>query len=166
VTRVVGTPLETDWRRVDRTDNVAQWARRLLARRVDPSAAVGSGKVLPGDLAALIGDESGDTVLASSVDLVSLYEEKTLAASIGARGLNRYSASIYAWGEPGNANAPVPNEPRIDTALFTGQSPQVVQQRVDDWIVGTLRLDGRLVESDALIYGFDRYTGQPREVKP
>jgi hypothetical protein len=60
----------------------------------------------------------------------------------------------------------VPNEPRIDTALFTGQSPQVVQQRVDDWIVGTLRLDGRLVESDALIYGFDRYTGQPREVKP
>ena len=51
VTRVVGTPLETDWRRVDRTDNVAQWARRLLARRVDPSAAVGSGKVLPGDLA-------------------------------------------------------------------------------------------------------------------
>jgi prepilin-type N-terminal cleavage/methylation domain-containing protein len=166
VTRVVGTPLETDWRRVDRTDNVAQWARRLLARRVDPSAAVGSGKVLPGDLAALIGDESGDTVLASSVDLVSLYEEKTLAASIGARGLNRYSASIYAWGEPGNANAPVPNEPRIDTALFTGQSPQVVQQRVDDWIVGTLRLDGRQVESDALIYGFDRYTGQPREVKP
>lgn len=164
--RFVGNPVDTDWRRVDRSDNVAQWSKRLLARRVDPGAGVGTGKVLPADLVGLIGDESGDTVLASCVDLVSLYEEKTLAASIGARGLNRYSGSIYVWGEPGNPDALVPNEPRIDTGLFTAQSAVVVQQRVDEWIVGTLRLDGRQVESDALIYGFDRYTGQPREVKP
>ena len=164
ITRRAGTPLATDWRRVDRSDNLAQWSKRLLSRRVVPAG--GGGKVSPTDLAGLIGDESGDTVLAASVDLVTLYDEKSLSAAIGARGLNAFSGSIYLWGETGNAGSPLPNEPKIDTALFSGLSPATVGQRIDQWMVGTLQVDGRLVASDALIYGFDRYTGQPREVKP
>ena len=161
LTRLAGSPLATDWRRVDRSDNVAQWSKRLLSRRVDPAG--GGGKVAPDILVGLIGDESGDTVLAASVDLVTLYDEKTMSASLGARGLNAYSGSIYLWAEQGNNPNPVP---AIDTALFTSLDAATVGQRVDQWIVGTLMVDGRLVESDALIYGFDRYTGQPREVKP
>jgi hypothetical protein len=161
LTRLAGTPLQTDWRRVDRSDNVAMWSKRLLSRRVDPAG--GGGKVSPADLVGLIGDESGDTVLAASVDLVSLYDEKSMSAALGARGLNAFSGSIYLWGEQGNFANPVP---AIDTALFTSLDPAAVGQRVDQWIVGTLVVDGRTVESDALIYGFDRYTGQPREVKP
>ncbi len=161
VTRLAGPPLQTDWRRVDRSDNLVQWSKRMLARRVDPAG--GGGKVTPVDLAALIGDESGDTVLAASVDLVSLYDEKSMSAALGARGLNTFSGSIYLWGEAGSIANP---EPRIDTALFNGGDPVTIGRNLDAWLVGTLTLDGRRVESDALIYGFDRYTGQPREVKP
>lgn len=165
VTRASGTPAATDWRRVDRASNSAQWARRLLSRRVLPSGASGNGAVTAADLASLIGNQSGDTVLAGSVDLVALYDEKSLAAGVGARGLNRESGTLYSW--PGAGAAQSWSPPTIDTGLFAGnQSAAVIGQNIDAWMVGKLVLNGRPVESDAVIYGFDRYTGQPREVKP
>jgi prepilin-type N-terminal cleavage/methylation domain-containing protein len=161
-----GAARDINWKRIDRAENVASWAKRLLSRRVLTSGASGNGMVSANDLAVLIGAESGDTVLAGTSDLIALYDERVMAAGIGARGLNRFSGSLYRWGVLNDAANQPPNRPEIDTALFTNGSASQVAERVDRWIVGTLQLDGREVESDAIIYGFDRYTGRPREVKP
>jgi hypothetical protein len=149
---------------VDRASSVAVWAKRLLGRRVVTGGSSGTGLVTAADLAALIGNQSGDTVLAGTVDLVALYDEKSLAAGVGARGVNRQSGTIYAW--PPAGSVPAWSEPAIDLSLFGGGNALQVGQDIDAWLVGKLQRNGRLVESDAVIYGFDRYTGQAREVKP
>lgn len=165
VSRLAGTPAQTEWRRVDRTSNAAMWAKRLLSRRVLPSGSSGNGVVTAADLAGLVGNQSGDTVLAGSVDLIAVYDERSLASSLGARGVNRQSGCLYSW--PAAGASPSWYPPTIDSALFSGnQSAQAIGQNIDAWMVGKLVLNGRQVESDAVIYGFDRYTGQPREVKP
>lgn len=162
ITRQAGAPEQTNWRRVDRAQDLSQWTKRLTRRRVVPNGAA-AGEVSSTDLAGLIGAESGDTVLANSVDLVSLYDEKSLSGALGARGLNRASGSIYRWTD---GSTPRPTEPEIDAQLFNSASPRQIGQQIDEWLVGKLQQNGRYVESDALIYGFDRHSGEPREVKP
>lgn len=133
------------WRRPDLATNQAVWARRLIARQLQPT-----------EVQEYLGDRSGDTVLACSTDLLALYDEARMASSIGARGLNRGTGTIYAAG----------TVPGYDMSLFNGLSPIAVSQAVDEWLTGELRRNGEFVESDALIYTFDRFTGALREIKP
>lgn len=133
------------WQRPDLATNQAVWARRLIARGLAPQ-----------QVQDFLGDRSADTVLAASTDLLALYDEARMAASIGARGVNRDTGTIYA---PGIV-------PGYDTTLFNGLSGLAIQVAIDEWLTGELRRNGEFVESDALIYTFDRFTGALREIKP
>lgn len=169
----------TDWRRVDRADNLTAWARSVLA--------------LPPDQAsALIGARSTDCVTVNAVAILGLYEESRMAATLGASGLNRVTGTIYgttptlraAVGSAGE----VPKAPNIDVTLwrpgtainaagadFT-QSEQV-QVRINSFMIGALKArdvytglsgsDGaRAVDADVRIFVMDTYLGNPKEVKP
>lgn len=135
--------------RPDVASNQAVWARRLIA----------SLDLSDDQKTEYLGDRSADTVLACSTDLLALYDEARMASSIGARGLNRGTGTIYA---PFDPNVGV----GYDMSLFNGLSPIAVSQAVDEWLTGELRRNGEFVESDALIYTFDRFTGALREIKP
>ncbi|CAN5718896.1 hypothetical protein BH11PLA1_BH11PLA1_11510 [soil metagenome] len=72
------------WKRLDRADSPRRWALRVLS---DPSLNADERR-------RLIGDASGDTVLAKSVNQLALYPERKLAEALGLR-LNEYTGSLY-----------------------------------------------------------------------
>lgn len=144
------------WQRVDiATEGTAVWARRTIQR-------LGNDTTQQALLRQLLGAESGDTILSGSVSLVSLYDENKLAASLGARGVNRTSGCMYLP-HPGGTSAP-----KIDNYLFAGTySATNFVERTDRWMIGQLTdTNGQFVASDALIFSFDRFTAKPQEIKP
>jgi len=144
------------WKRVDRAaEGSAVWSRRTIQRLAnDPTQQI--------VLRQLMGAESGDTILCGSVSLLSAYEENRLAASLGARGTNRVTGSMY------QPHAGGTNPPRVDNTLFDSTySSNNFVDRTDRWMIGRLTdLNGQFVSSDAILLSFDRFTAQPREIKP
>lgn len=144
------------WQRVDvSTEGTAVWARRTIQRlNNDPTQQT--------LLRQLLGAESGDTIVCGSVSLVSLYDESKLAASLGARGVNRTTGCMYQPHSGGTS------APKIDNYLFSGTySATNFVERTDRWMVGQLTdTNGQFVASDALIFSFDRFTAKPQEIKP
>ena len=144
------------WKRVDRAaEGTAVWTRRAIQRLAnDPTQQT--------VLRSLIGAESGDTILCGSVSLLSAYEESRLAASLGARGTNRVTNSMYLP-HAGGTNPPI-----VDNNLFDASySAYDFVERTDRWMIGQLTdLNGQFVASDAILLSFDRFTAQPREIKP
>jgi prepilin-type N-terminal cleavage/methylation domain-containing protein len=148
------------WTRPDQAEDLYVYTRRLLSRPEGPNAGV--GQVSLDRRVELMGDISADTILAGVVSSISLYEERSLAGAIGARGLNRKTGSLY--GDP-NAADRVPDSPTIDRNLFPTFDPVSVRRAIDEWMIGTYVSNGRAVESDALLYNVDLITGQPVEIK-
>lgn len=138
------------------------WASFRLDLATDLGAAVRRVLVERPDLTdrerrALVGDVSLDTVLAAPVNELALFDERRLAAGIGARGLNAVTGTLY--GDPADARA-FPKDPTLDTTLFPGGDARAMTKEINAW------LEGRGQESDARIFTVQRYTGQGREVTP
>lgn len=164
----------SDWRRVDRCDNLGAWAKAVAQNSS------------PVDAAALIGCRSTDAVLASTVNLISLYDESRMAAAIGARGVNKVTGTIYGGAVTGggatgstSVAGEVPKAPNIDLSLFSQTAPypaatnsEVVQMLINNYMIGALRYshvaDGganELIPSDARLFTFDTYLGTAQEAK-
>ncbi len=145
------------WRRPDLADKgLSKWTRAVITR------PIGTG--VPTMTALLrrqmIGDESGDTVLACTVDVAALYNEFKLAEALQTSGVNKSTGSLYA--KPG-VNA----VPALDGSLWTsGFSAGAAGKDIDNWIMGKLQRGGQYVESDAMLFAFDRLSAKPREIKP
>jgi len=148
------------WARPDQAEDLYLYTRRLLNRPEGNN--VGVGQVSLNRRVELMGDISADTILAGVVSSISLYEERSLAGAIGARGVNRKTGSLY--GDPNNADR-VPDFPTIDRTLFPTFDPVAIRRAIDEWMIGTYVSNGRAVESDALLYNVDLITGQPVEIK-
>jgi prepilin-type N-terminal cleavage/methylation domain-containing protein len=67
----------TDWTRVDQTDDIEVWARRMIA-----AAALNPG---PDAFDDLIGPDSSDVVLTRGVSVLGLSDEQKLADALGVR---------------------------------------------------------------------------------
>ncbi len=112
---------------------------------------------------AILGNSSGDIVVAGPVTDIALYRERRMAQMLGLRGLNRQTDTIY---EPGD-------EPEIDSALFrdaTLASDRVaLETRITQWIEGRLAIEdndaaGTAAEADSAIYTISAYFGDLVEV--
>lgn len=106
----------------------------------------------------LLGYEATDTVLARAVGQLAVYNERRLAAGVGARRLNRETETLYMGLEdPNNPN----KEPRLDLSLFpAGATIQSVSEAVSDW------LESRVASSEAMVFTIQRYSGRAQEMLP
>ncbi|MCH7792673.1 MAG: hypothetical protein IID31_10390 [Planctomycetes bacterium] len=106
----------------------------------------------------LLGNEATDTVLARAVGQLAVYNERRLAAGVGARRLNRDTETLYMGLEdPNNPN----KEPRLDLSLFpAGATIQSVSEAVSDW------LESRVASSEAMVFTIQRYSGRAQEMLP
>jgi len=78
-----------EWKRIDRAADLRRWAIRVLNA---PQA--GSDPLNDADKRELIGDISGDTVLAKNVNSIAVYNERRLADALGVR-VNPITESLY-----------------------------------------------------------------------
>lgn len=153
--------------RLDTAQDQASMVRRMLAdpRLNAPQASddgMGGGSP-PYVIHRMLGDRSSDTVLARPVRHIALADERVLATSIRARGLNRATGSLYGEGEA------IPTAPVIDSRLFNGSpSARQVTQWCNDWIGGSFDPgDGtRPPVSQASLFSVERYSGQLKEISP
>lgn len=158
-----------EWRRVDRADNLINWARAVL--ELPPR-----GNPAPADL---IGSRSSDVALACAVNLVALYSETTMSQAIGARQLNRVTGTIYGV-QPSppvglGAVTEPPRAPNIDLSLWPASAnatAQRVQTNINKFITSSLRQNDvvngggtAFVETDARIFTVDTYLGSVQEVR-
>lgn len=169
---------KTDWRRVDRADNLVSWARGVMALSSD-------------DAEKLIGARSSDSVTTGSVLLLALYEESRMAEAIGAKGLNAVTGTIY--GTTPSDRAPVgtatesPKAPNIDVSLWqdgtfvkAGGADYVKSERaqilVNSYMISALRLrdvytglnfttGSAPVTSDVRLFTLDSSFGNPTEAR-
>lgn len=144
--------------RLDRTENLALSVRRLAALINDGVGTLDAESRLLGDIAT-------DTVLTRPVTELALCEEKQLAKALGARGLNRVTASLYD-NDATDPRLPA-KQPVLDRELFTGnlQDDDIVDM-INRWIEGRLEMNGEIVESDARVFTFQYYAGQVEEIAP
>jgi prepilin-type N-terminal cleavage/methylation domain-containing protein len=131
--------------RVDQAENLERWARRVLTDTalIDPQKR------------RLIGDESGDTILARTVGLLTVFDETRLAGAIGGR-LDRDSGSLYQDTTDGSVTDPV-------LVTIDGDTGPALTDRVNAWIegrsIGLWSGSWTPPESDARIFTIDRYLG-------
>lgn len=128
--------------RVDQAENLERWARRVLS------------DTMLSDLEKrlLIGNESGDTILAKTVGLLTVFDETRLAGALGGR-LDRGSRSLYQDTTDGSVTDPV-------LVTIGGVTGSTLTDRVNAWIEGRDSGDGWTPpESDARIFTIDRYQG-------
>jgi prepilin-type N-terminal cleavage/methylation domain-containing protein len=147
--------------RIDRATDPEQFVRQILAPRADlPNNFTGER-----DRRMLIGDSSVDTVLARSVTELALYEERMLAAGVGATALNPATGTLYGIRD---RSRDWPTSPSYDLSLFRAPQPDAltVSNRINDWIEGRpLNIPGvRPVPSEARLFVLQRGGGQIREV--
>lgn len=125
--------------RIDRATDIGLFVRQVLAPRS------GQGFATPVEAARtrrlLIGGESIDSVLARPITELALYEERSLAAGVGAAALNIGTGTLY--GNRNNIRA-WPTAPVYDISLFrrsppgSGSQPTPIQisNRIAAWIEG------------------------------
>ena len=144
----------------------APWATYRIDREVDLGRFVDKVLRLPNStlsLAAkreLLGDEATDTVLVGPVGQLAVYNERRMAESIGADGLNRFTDTLY---QPIGGSVA---GPRYDAGLFAGVSQPEINRRIGLWIRSSDQQAGSLPASetsDARIFLVSRYLGQPVE---
>lgn len=141
--------------RVDATADMISTVRRALNRD-----DYGNGQS-PGQLTVLFGDQSGDTILARTVEQIALYKLSDLASDLGLK-LNRDTGVFYAASD----------EPELDPR----RGSDIFYDRVRWWIEGNTsaardgRDDNRWIVNDendrpvARIYTIQRYSGQLQPV--
>jgi hypothetical protein len=134
--------------RLDRVVDLDRAVKRILADEINLSDS---------DRIKLLGDVSSDTVLARPVPEVALYNLNKLAGAAGASGLSRATDSLYTTDSNG--------KPVFDPQIFAG-APNVatIALRVNSWIQGELKINNVPIESDAMVYSFQRYLGEAQEI--
>ncbi len=168
---------KVDWKRVDRADNLAAWARGVLAL---PAA----------DASKLIGARSTDCATVSAVLLLGLYEESRMASALGATGTNKVTGTIYGTTPTDRplvgAVEEAPKAPNIDVSLWrTGSTVAVgadyaraerVQILINSYMIAALNagdvfngLTGTAasakVDSDVRLFTLDSNFGNPTEAR-
>jgi prepilin-type N-terminal cleavage/methylation domain-containing protein len=101
------------WTRANRMDDAVEWTNRVLETLVIDETATQYVPLRDESLrVTLIGNFSNDTVLAGTVARLAIFEDRELAAGLGASGLNAETNSLYA---------PISRDGRIqfDEELFT-----------------------------------------------
>ncbi len=124
------------WKRIDRAADLRRWALRVLsAPRDGPDAA---NVLRPEDKRELIGDISGDTVLAKNVTSIAVYNERRLADALGLR-VNSITESLY------DADADDQNDGgRYQPQLINGMNDTArrnVNRWIEGWRAGTAETD-------------------------
>lgn len=148
--------------RLDQASDLARTVRRILGRQGTPAEREIRLKI--------IGDQSPDTVLARPVMELAVYSERTmvggLSLSLGARGANRVTGTVYA-----DPRAPGVQGPTIDLSLFAaGTTADTVQNVIGKWIEGRATVNNAAptatnrVSSDARIFTLQHYLGQVQEL--
>lgn len=151
------------WKRADRATDYQRFVRRILNE-----PAIGFPRA-DNERQELLGDESADTVLARPVWMLGVYDERKLAAALGA-SLDRATGCLYQ--DPLQVR-----EPRFVEAA--GRSSPDIGRSIAQWMNGKTRLvpgqaptppqvppsreDGDVPE--ARIYTIDRFTGEVRPVE-
>ena len=141
-----------DTYRVDRETDLGRFVRRVLS--LPNSTLTLNGK------RQLLGDESTDTVLVGPVGQLAVYNERRLAESIGADGLNRFTDTLYA---PVGGSV---RGPEYDRNLFGAITSTEINRSIGLWIRASDQQAGALAAadtSDARIFLVSRYLGQPVE---
>ena len=144
------------WRtyRIDREEDLGRFVRKILAL---PTSTLSLNQKRE-----LLGDEATDTVLVGPVTQLAVYNERRLAESIGADGLNRATDTLYQQ-VGGSVTGP-----EYDSALFAGLSDREINERIAFWMRASDQQAGALPAadtSDARIFLVSRYLGQPIEAK-
>ncbi len=158
--------------RVDQADDIEVWASRVL----NSADVTGDGITYGRDDGTLreqlIGNASNDTILVKPVARLALYDEKELAAGVGARGVNTETGTLYLPQDQSISAAMI----QLDTSLIT---PPPSQQRlamlIDQWINGDTNGDGVISfnplnpndepdDPQARQYLVQSYTGELKEV--
>ena len=139
--------------RADTAIDLVRFVRRVLGDDVTFTGNQGRA-----NRQRLLGNEATDTVLARAVGQLAVYNERRLAAGVGARRLNRDTETLYMGLEdPNNSN----KEPRLDLSLFpAGATIQSVSEAVSDW------LESRVASSEAMVFTIQRYSGRAQEMLP
>lgn len=156
----------TKWKRVDQEADPRRWATRVIAE-TKPGGAL-FGKSGERELEELIGDLSGDTVLAKPVPQLVLYEERRLAEAMGARRVNLQTKCLYKdAAAQGGGGRDI--RPEWDDRLFPDiQTTQagVLAERTADWFEGRLSsIEGTgVVETDARVFAVHPFYGSLVEV--
>lgn len=147
--------------RIDRATDPEQFVRQILATRPDfPNDFTGIRKRMN-----LIGDASVDTVLARPVTEIALYQERLLAAAVGATAVNPATGTLYGVR---NRSRTWPSSPTYDISMFRNPQPNGLEltNRINDWIEGRpLTMPGVApVPSESRLFVLQRGGGQLREV--
>jgi len=142
--------------RLDTPEDLAGQVRRVLALRTDLGTTIATQRLTR---QKLLGDIATDTVLARPVAELAFYDERRLAAALGARSINATTNSLY-----GDAADPrlIPLAPTIDTSLVK-MGEVALSKAINNWIQGT---GDSTVASDAKVFTIDRFLGRTREVIP
>lgn len=157
---------KSDWRRIDFADNLTNWAKSIAKL---PSYA---------DVAALIGCRSVDVALACNVNLLALYDETKMAQSIGARGVNKVTGTIYGGSVGALSNATeAPKAPNIDLSLWPSSSTaagnaEYVQMLINNYMLNALKYSDvsnggpqTNIDADARLFRVDTYFGSVVETR-
>ncbi len=127
------------WTRANRIEDAVDWSNRVLTTlSLDLSPAyvpIADESIR----VTLIGNYSNDTVLAGAVSRLAIFEDRDLAAGIGASGLNGETNSLY---DPISENGYIAFDEDLfssdATSLYTGQGTvqQGIALGISRWIQG------------------------------
>ena len=156
------TAAQDMWKRADLATDYVRFVRRLLVAPGMTTPRTGNA------CQQILGDDSSDTVLARPVMMLSVYDERKLAAALGAR-LDRVTGCLYR----SETNGLVTDPRFVDVP---GRAPVEIGRLIAQWIGGNTRLDDppgpteppRRDDGDqpeARIFTLDRYTGEVRQVE-
>ena len=160
------TLTQGDWRRIDHADNLPNWARSVTKLPLNS------------DVASLIGCRSVDVAMACSVNLLALYDERKMAQTIGARGVNKLTGTIYGGAVPPlNTSAEFPKAPNIDLSLWPSSSlasnnAERVQMLINSYMLNALKYSDvdtggptSNLDADARLFRMDTYLGSAVETR-
>jgi hypothetical protein len=151
--------------RVDQATDKARFVQAVLAAPVPGLGLGGPTKANALTLAEkqqILGDESVDTVLVRPLNQIALFNVQRMAATIGAKGLNPDTQSLYLPVEPGVGDPFA----AYDLSLFDGinNNNHEISLRIREWIEDRY-LKGPGIDpndrepSDARVFGVRRYDG-------
>ncbi|MBL8885724.1 MAG: type II secretion system protein [Phycisphaerales bacterium] len=160
------TLTQGDWRRIDHADNLPNWARSVTKLPLNS------------DIASLIGCRSVDVAMACNVNLLALYDERKMAQTIGARGVNKLTGTIYGGAVPPlNTAAEFPKAPNIDLSLWPSSSlasanAERVQMLINSYMLNALKYSdvdtggpNTNLDADARLFRMDTYLGSAVETR-
>ncbi len=146
----------------DTAQDLEKWVQRILAGNdfnadgvVDQSDRIAKRR--------LIGDGCGDTILVRPVGQLALYNERSMASTLGTQ-IDRKTGCLYAWNPTAEASTePDPHRPAFPAFV---RAPKVTDQNINLWIEGDTNLNGAYGDlgdqAEARVFYIDRFSGEAR----